>query len=219
MRLFIHFIKFQDLVKINKACNDNSISTNKNLKKSFQFVKENNSSLHLIGLVSDGGIHSHINHLYKLIDVAQAEGIENIYIHAFTDGRDCDPNSGINFIKELTDSLNGPKLATVCGRYYSMDRDNRWERIKLAYDVMVNGDGIESDDILSSIKKSYSEGITDEFIKPIVCIKDNGEPVSKINNDDVVLSFNYRSDRMRQISKVLTQENNCLLYTSDAADE
>ena len=197
----------QDLVKINKACNDNSISTNKNLKKSFQFVKENNSSLHLIGLVSDGGIHSHINHLYKLIDVAQAEGIENIYIHAFTDGRDCDPNSGINFIKELTDSLNGPKLATVCGRYYSMDRDKRWERIKKSYDAMVYGIGEKTNDIISTIQNFYNNDVTDEFLPPIICQDKNGNNIGKISDGDAVICFNYRTDRCREITTVLSQQN------------
>lgn len=197
----------QDLVKINKACNDNSISTNKNLKKSFQFVKENNSSLHLIGLVSDGGIHSHINHLYKLIDVAKAEGIENIYIHAFTDGRDCDPNSGINFIKELTDSLNGPKLATVCGRYYSMDRDKRWERIKKSYDAMVYGIGEKTNDIISTIQNFYNNDVTDEFLPPIICQDQNGNAIGKISDGDAVICFNYRTDRCREITTVLSQQN------------
>ena len=197
----------QDLVKINKACNDNSISTNKNLKKSFQFIKENNSSLHLIGLVSDGGIHSHINHLYKLIDVAQAEGIQNIYIHAFTDGRDCDPNSGINFIKELTDSLNGPKLATVCGRYYSMDRDKRWERIKKSYDAMVYGIGEKTNDIISTIQNFYNNDVTDEFLPPIICQDQNGNTIGKISDGDAVLCFNYRTDRCREITTVLSQQN------------
>ena len=142
----------QDLVKINKACSDNSITTNKNLQKSIQYVKENNSSLHIMGLVSDGGIHSHIDHLYKLIDVALEENVKSIYLHAFTDGRDCDPNSGRNFIKELTDRLNGPKLATVCGRYYAMDRDKRWERIKKSYDAMVYG-----------IDKSVLDGLDKAF--------------------------------------------------------
>ena len=197
----------QDLVKINKACNDNSISTNKNLKKSFQFIKENNSSLHLIGLVSDGGIHSHINHLYKLIDVAQSEGIENIYIHAFTDGRDCDPNSGINFIKELTDSLNGPKLATVCGRYYSMDRDKRWERIKKSYDAMVYGIGEKTNDIISTIQNFYNNDVTDEFLPPIICQDKNGNNIGKISDGDAVICFNYRTDRCREITTVLSQQN------------
>ena len=197
----------QDLVKINKACNDNSISTNKNLKKSFQFVKENNSSLHLLGLVSDGGIHSHINHLYKLIDVAQEEGVENIYIHAFTDGRDCDPNSGINFIKELTDSLNGPKLATVCGRYYSMDRDKRWERIKKSYDAMVYGIGEKTNDIISTIQNFYNNDVTDEFLPPIICQDQNGNAIEKISDGDAVICFNYRTDRCREITTVLSQQN------------
>ena len=197
----------QDLVKINKACSDNSITTNKNLKKSFQHVKENNSSLHLMGLVSDGGIHSHIDHLYKLIDVAQEENVKSIYLHAFTDGRDCDPNSGLNFIKELTDRLNGPKLATVCGRYYAMDRDKRWERIKKSYDAMVYGIGEKTDDIISTIQKFYDDNITDEFIPPIICQDQNGKNIGTISDGDAVICFNYRTDRCREITTVLTQQN------------
>lgn len=197
----------QDLVKINKACSDNSITTNKNLQKSFQHVKENNSSLHIMGLVSDGGIHSHIDHLYKLIDVAQEENVKSIYLHAFTDGRDCDPNSGLNFIKELTDRINGPKLATVCGRYYAMDRDKRWERIKKSYDAMVYGIGEKTDDIISTIQKFYDDNITDEFIPPIICQGQNGKNIGTISDGDAVICFNYRTDRCREITTVLTQQN------------
>ena len=197
----------QDLVKINKACSDNSITTNKNLQKSIQHVKENNSSLHIMGLVSDGGIHSHIDHLYKLIGVAQEENVKSIYLHAFTDGRDCDPNSGLNFIKELTDRLNGPKLATVCGRYYAMDRDKRWERIKKSYDAMVYGIGEKTDDIISTIQKFYDDNITDEFIPPIICQDQYGKNIGTISDGDAVICFNYRTDRCREITTVLTQQN------------
>ena len=200
----------QDLIRLNKSLSNDGIKNNKDFLYAVDYAIKHESTFHLTGLFSDGGVHSHSNHLFLILDYLKKTSLSKISLHLFTDGRDCSPKDSYNQIAKLISYIDGTNIsiASVCGRYYSMDRDNRWERIKLAYDVMVNGMGIESEDILSSIKKSYSEGITDEFIKPIVCIKDNGEPVSKINNDDVVLSFNYRSDRMRQISKVLTQENN-----------
>ena len=200
-------IVHQDLVKINHACDDNSISKNVNLNKSFDYVIENNCSLHLMGLVSDGGIHSHKNHLYKLIYLAKSRGVKNIYVHAFTDGRDCDPNSGINFIKELNDSLSGASLATVSGRYYAMDRDSRWERIKKSYDAMVLGYGEKTSDIIKSIQHFYDQNITDEFIPPIVCLDNEGNSIGQINDGDAVICFNFRTDRCREISSVLCQKN------------
>ena len=160
-------IVYQDLVKINRSCEDNSISEKENLNNSFTYAKDNNSSLHLIGLVSDGGIHSHQKHLYKLCELANKAGIENVFVHAFTDGRDCDPKSGKGFIQNLEQNLFGAKIASVCGRYYAMDRDKRWERIKISYDLMVNGKGEASQNLSESIQQSYDNGITDEFIKPI----------------------------------------------------
>ena len=200
----------QDLIRLNKSLANNGIKNKKDFVSAVEYAIKNKSTFHLTGLFSDGGVHSHSDHLFLLLDYLKTTALSKISLHLFTDGRDCSPKDSYDQIAKLISYIEGTNISisSVTGRYYSMDRDNRWERIKLAYDVMVNGMGIESEDILSSIKKSYSEGITDEFIKPIVCIKDNGEPVSKINNDDVVLSFNYRSDRMRQISKVLTQENN-----------
>ena len=200
-------IVYQDLVKINLACEDNSISEMENLKKSFTYAKENNKDLHLIGLVSDGGIHSHQNHLYKLCELAQKEGIQKVFVHAFTDGRDCDPKSGKGFIQQLEKNLFGAKIASVCGRYYSMDRDTRWERVKLAYDLMVNGIGQKSQSLTNSIQDSYNNGITDEFIKPIVLVDDNGDSITKIKEDDAVICFNFRTDRCREITTVLTQSN------------
>ena len=200
-------IVYQDLVKINLACEDNSISEMENLKKSFTYAKENNKDLHLIGLVSDGGIHSHQNHLYKLCELSQKEGIQKVFVHAFTDGRDCDPKSGKGFIQQLEKNLFGAKIASVCGRYYSMDRDTRWERVKLAYDLMVNGIGQKSQSITNSIQDSYNNGITDEFIKPIVLVDDNGDSITKIKEDDAVICFNFRTDRCREITTVLTQSN------------
>jgi 2,3-bisphosphoglycerate-independent phosphoglycerate mutase len=163
-----------------------------------------------MGLFSKGGVHSHSNHLYHILEYLKKSEIKNIYLHLFTDGRDCSPNESYNDISELLRFIKNSNiaLASLSGRYYSMDRDNRWERIKLSYDAMVNGNGVMSDNVLSSIKDSYSKGVTDEFIKPIVCLNREGKPQALISEDDVLFSFNYRSDRMRQISKVLTQKDN-----------
>ena len=200
----------QDLIRLNKSLENDGIKNKKDFVSAVNHAIENNSTFHLIGLFSDGGVHSHSDHLYLILDYLKKTSLSKIRLHLFTDGRDCSPNESHDQIAKLVSYIVGSNIsiASVSGRYYSMDRDNRWERIKLAYDAMVNGLGIHSNDILSSIKKSYDEGITDEFIKPIVCIKNNDQPISKIKNDDVVFCFNYRSDRMRQISKVLTQEDN-----------
>ena len=195
----------QDLVKINKACRNNSISENISLNNSLEYVKKNNSSLHLIGLVSDGGIHSHQQHLYKLLETAKLKGVKEVFVHAFTDGRDCDPTSGIQHLKKLCDNLNGAKLASVSGRYYAMDRDSRWERIRVSYDAMVNGEGEISKNIFDSINDLYDKKITDEFLTPLVCVDKNGDPIGKIKNGDAVICFNYRTDRCREITSVLTQ--------------
>ena len=200
-------IVYQDLAKINIACDDNSISEMENLKNSLAYAKQNNKALHLIGLVSDGGIHSHQNHLYKLCELANKAGIENVFVHAFMDGRDCDPKSGKEFIKELEQNLFGAKIASICGRYYAMDRDKRWERVKLAYDLLTNGIGEFSQNLLDSIQKSYNNGITDEFIKPIVSVDGNQKPIANIKENDAVICFNFRTDRCREITTVLTQTN------------
>ena len=200
-------IVYQDLAKINIACDDNSISEMENLKNSLAYAKHNNKALHLIGLVSDGGIHSHQNHLYKLCELANKAGIENVFVHAFMDGRDCDPKSGKEFIKELEHNLFGAKIASICGRYYAMDRDKRWERVKLAYDLLTNGIGESSQNLLHSIQKSYNNGITDEFIKPIVSVDGNQKPIASIKENDAVICFNFRTDRCREITTVLTQTN------------
>jgi 2,3-bisphosphoglycerate-independent phosphoglycerate mutase len=201
-------IVYQDLVKINLTCDDNSISEMENLQKSFSYANQNNKTLHLIGLVSDGGIHSHQNHLYKLCELANKEGIKNVFVHAFTDGRDCDPKSGKGFIQGLEKNLFGAKIASVCGRYYAMDRDKRWERVKLAYDLLINGKGEKSQNISESIQNSYDNGITDEFIKPLVKVDENGNPIAKIKENDAVICFNFRTDRCREITEVLTQSDN-----------
>ena len=200
----------QDLIRLNKSLSNDGIKNNKDFLYAVDYAIKNESTFHLIGLFSDGGVHSHSNHLFLILDYLKKTSLSKISLHLFTDGRDCSPKESYNQIAKLISYIDGTNIsiASVCGRYYSMDRDNRWERIKLAYDAMVNGVGINSKDILSSIKESYSEGITDEFIKPIVYTNGKDDPTLKIKNDDVVFCFNYRSDRMRQISKVLTQEDN-----------
>ena len=200
-------IVYQDLAKINIACEDNSIAKKANLQKALNYAKDNNKALHLIGLVSDGGIHSHQKHLYKLCELANNKGIERVFVHAFTDGRDCDPKSGLKFIQELEKNLHGAQIASVCGRYYAMDRDKRWERIKLAYDLLTKGSGEQSQNLVESIQKSYNNGVTDEFIKPITHIDKNNYPIGSINEEDVVICFNFRTDRCREITTVLTQTN------------
>ena len=200
-------IIYQHLTKINLDCEDNSIFNIYNLKQSLRHAKENKKDLHLLGLISDGGIHSHHNHLYKICELAQIEGVKNVFIHAFTDGRDTDPKSGIKFIEKLEKNLFGAKIATICGRYFAMDRDNRWERIKITYDLLTKGKGEKSINLKESILKSYNNGITDEFIKPIVSIKNNGKPITKIKDGDTVISFNFRTDRCRQITTALTQKD------------
>jgi 2,3-bisphosphoglycerate-independent phosphoglycerate mutase len=202
-------VVFQDLVKINKAVEDGSIGQNQVLQAAFQHAKEKGKNLHFIGLVSDGGVHSHMNHLVGLTKEAAKTGLENIYIHAFTDGRDCDPHSGKGFIEKLKEDIsNTPaKIASIVGRYYAMDRDKRWERIKLAYDAMVHGKGAEFESAVEGIKASYNNDLTDEFIKPIVLQNENHQPLATINDGDVVINFNFRTDRGRQISMALTQQD------------
>lgn len=202
-------IVYQDLVRINKEIRENKISQNKTLVEAFNYAKQNKKSVHFIGLVSDGGVHSMNTHLYKLCDLTKDWGLEKVYIHALTDGRDTDPKSGYGYIKELLEYLeksNG-KIATITGRYYTMDRDKRWERIKVGYDAMLYGVGYRTQNLLEAIKKSYDEGITDEFIKPIINVDEKGLPVGKIEEGDVVICFNFRTDRLRQITYALTQED------------
>ena len=202
-------VVYQELARINKAIEDRSLHSNPALVKSLQYARDNKKAVHLLGLVSDGGVHSHINHLKAFCDITQEQGLQKVFIHSFTDGRDVDPNSGIKFIEELSKHIKNQhiELASVIGRYYSMDRDKRWERVKLAYDLMVKGIGEPSTDILKSIKESYAEGITDEFIKPIVHVNEKGEPIATIEDGDVVISFNFRTDRPREITTVLTQKD------------
>lgn len=202
-------IVYQELQRINVAIRDGSFSKNEQLLASIRFAKQNNKPLHLLGLVSDGGVHSHINHLKAIIDICKAEGLLDVFIHAFTDGRDCDPKSGLGFIKELQEHLNKTvgKIATVSGRYYAMDRDKRWERIKLAYDAMVNGSGDLSTDAVAAVEESYRNNVTDEFIKPTVITNKDHRPVSTIRDGDVAICFNFRTDRCREITEALTQKD------------
>ncbi|HLF46792.1 MAG TPA: 2,3-bisphosphoglycerate-independent phosphoglycerate mutase [Chitinophagaceae bacterium] len=200
-------IVYQELQRINVAINDGSFAKNEPLLYAIRFAKENKKSLHLLGLVSNGGVHSHIDHLKAIIDSCKKEDLKNVFIHAFTDGRDCDPKSGSGFMKELQKHLNKStgKIATVSGRYYAMDRDKRWERIKLAYDALVNGIGETAHDALQAIENAYKKNITDEFIKPTLILDENYQPLAKIESGDVVICFNFRTDRCREITQVLTQ--------------
>lgn len=202
-------IVYQDLVKINLAVKNKTLEQEKVLVDAFNYAKENNKAVHFLGLVSDGGVHSHIKHLLGLVDAVEAYDIKKSYIHAFTDGRDVDPKSGYGFITELEEYLENKntKIASVTGRYYAMDRDKRWERVKLAYDAMVNGKGNLSSNVLKSIRENYDEDITDEFIKPIIAVDANNQPVAKIEEDDVVVFFNFRTDRGRQLTEALSQKD------------
>ncbi len=202
-------VVYQDLVRINRAIRDGSIETNPELDRAFSYAREKKKSLHLLGLVSNGGVHSMNTHLYKLCDMAKSYSLDQVFIHALTDGRDTDPRSGKGFIRELLDHLNGStgQIASLTGRYYTMDRDKRWERVREGYDLMVHGRGKPTTDILKAMQESYDEGVTDEFIKPIVCTNEQGEPLGTIREGDVVLCFNFRTDRLREITIALTQQD------------
>jgi len=201
-------VVYQELGRIHKAVDDHEFSTNPVIKEAFEYAKQNNKDVHFIGLVSDGGVHSHIKHVKGLCDAAGAYDLDKVFIHAFLDGRDTDPKSGEGFIRELEDYIENTnvKLASAIGRYYAMDRDNRWERVKLAYDLMVNGEGQHTNDVIQAIKESYLQGVTDEFIKPIVKTGADGQPLAVIKEGDVVLCFNFRTDRGREITLALTQK-------------
>lgn len=200
-------IVYQDLAKINLAVKNDTLKDEKVLKEAFRYAMENNKSVHFLGLLSNGGVHSHIEHLKGLISAGNNSGLQNMFVHAFTDGRDVDPKSGKGFLEDLNTFCadKNAKIATIIGRYYAMDRDKRWERIKLAYDMMVNGIGEKSIDISEAIQQNYNDGITDEFIKPIVHTDTNGNPFTKITEDDVVIFFNFRTDRGRELTEVLSQ--------------
>jgi 2,3-bisphosphoglycerate-independent phosphoglycerate mutase len=200
-------IVYQDLVKVNLAFENKTLNTEKVLVDAFNYAKNNNKDVHFLGLLSDGGVHSHINHLIGLVDAANDFGLKNTYIHAFTDGRDVDPKSGKGFVTQLNAHLkNTPtKLATITGRYFAMDRDKRWERVKLTYDALVNGAGEASTDVNKSIQANYNNDVTDEFIKPIIMVGSDGKPLTTVKEDDVIIFFNFRTDRGRELTEVLSQ--------------
>lgn len=202
-------IVYQELARINKSIRDKDLHQNETLLKAFAYAKENNKAVHLMGLVSDGGVHSHVNHLKALCDIAQDQGVYKAFIHAFMDGRDTDPKGGHDYLKDLLDHIqDGPaRLASVIGRYYAMDRDKRWERIKLAYDLMVHAEGEKTQSLLNTIQERYEKGETDEFLKPIVCTDHNNAPLATIKEGDLLICFNFRTDRPREISTVLTQQD------------
>ena len=202
-------VVYQDLVKINRACRDNSILENKEIKGAFEYAKANGVNVHFMGLVSDGGVHSSLEHLFKLCDISKHYGIENTFVHCFMDGRDTDPRSGKGFIAALEEHMakSTGVIASIIGRYYAMDRDKRWERVKIAYDCLVNGVGEASSDMVEAMQRSYDEGVTDEFVKPIVRIDENGEVIGRIKPNDLVIFYNYRNDRAKEITIVLTQQD------------
>jgi 2,3-bisphosphoglycerate-independent phosphoglycerate mutase len=202
-------IVYQDLVRINKAIEEKELDNNPVLLDAFAYAKKNNKNVHFMGLLSDGGVHSHIDHLKGLVSIAHNNHVKNLFIHAFTDGRDTDPKGGIAYLADLTNHLNKTtgKVASIVGRYYAMDRDKRWERVKLAYDLLVKGVGEKSTDLAKSLQDSYTNNITDEFVKPVVAVDRNQNPIGTIQEGDVVLCFNFRTDRGRQITQALTQQN------------
>ncbi|MDO6809528.1 2,3-bisphosphoglycerate-independent phosphoglycerate mutase [Zobellia galactanivorans] len=202
-------IVYQDLAKINLAVKENTLKDEKVLQDAFAYAKANDKPVHFLGLLSNGGVHSHINHIKGLIEAGNASGVKNMFVHAFTDGRDVDPKSGKGFLTDLSDffSDKNTKLASVIGRYFAMDRDKRWERVKKAYDLMVNAEGDKTADIAAKMQENYDKGVTDEFIEPIVMTDSKGSPVAKISNDDVVIFFNFRTDRGRELTEVLSQND------------
>ena len=202
-------VVYQDLVKINRACRDNSILENPEIKAAFSHARQQGVAVHFMGLTSDGGVHSSLEHLFKLCDIAATYGIDRTYIHCFMDGRDTDPHSGKGFIEQLErhTAASAGTIATVVGRYYAMDRDKRWERVKVAYDALVEGVGTKATDMAAAVQASYDADVTDEFIRPIVRVDEAGAPVGLIRPNDVVIFFNYRNDRAKELTIVLTQED------------
>jgi 2,3-bisphosphoglycerate-independent phosphoglycerate mutase len=202
-------IVYQNLAKINKAVKDSTLAQETELLNAFEYAKKNNKNVHFLGLVSNGGIHSHIDHLKGLLTAASEHELNNVFLHAFTDGRDCDPKSGKYFINDIEQHMQKTtgELATITGRYYAMDRDNRWERVKLAYDALVNGKGDFSTNATESIQENYTENITDEFVKPIIMVNENKQPKTTIKEDDVVIFFNFRTDRGRELTEILNQKD------------
>jgi 2,3-bisphosphoglycerate-independent phosphoglycerate mutase len=201
-------IVYQELQRIHVAVRSGELASNPTLLETMAYARDNGKALHLIGLVSDGGVHSHIDHVKALAEICKKQGVNRVFVHAFTDGRDTDPKSGLGFIRTLRDALaqSTGQIASVTGRYYAMDRDKRWERVKLAYDALVHGVGTKTTDPLEAIEASYAENISDEFIKPIICTGADGKPLATIQDGDAVVCFNFRTDRCREITQVLTQE-------------
>ena len=199
-------IVYQDLVKINRACADGSILKNPEIVSAYEYAKKTDKSVHLMGLTSNGGVHSSLDHLFKLVEIGKEYGVSKTYVHCFMDGRDTDPKSGIGFIKQLIDKCNeagNAAIASIIGRFYAMDRDKRWERVKIAYDLLISGEGKQAKDLLEAMQDSYDEGVTDEFIKPI----NNSTVDGTIKEGDVVIFFNYRNDRAKELTIVLTQQD------------
>ena len=199
-------IVYQDLVKINRACQDGSILKNKEIISAYEYAKQNGKSVHLMGLTSNGGVHSSLDHVFTLVDISKTYGIKNTYIHCFMDGRDTDPKSGKGFISQLTEKcaeVPGAAIASIIGRFYAMDRDKRWERVKIAYDLLVSAEGKQAPDMVEAMQESYDEGVTDEFIKPI----NNSTIDGTIKEGDVVIFYNYRNDRAKELTIVLTQQD------------
>ncbi|MCF6213053.1 MAG: 2,3-bisphosphoglycerate-independent phosphoglycerate mutase [Flavobacteriaceae bacterium] len=202
-------IVYQNLVKINLAAADGSLAQEKEIVNAFNYAKANNKNIHFLGLVSDGGIHSHIDHLKALTQAAADNKVPNVFVHAFTDGRDCDPKSGAGFISDLEQHLKKTTgtIASITGRYFAMDRDKRWERVAIAYNALVKGEGEKSHNLIAGIKDSYAQGVTDEFIKPIIKVDDKNNTVGSIKEGDVIIFFNFRTDRGRELTEVLTQQD------------
>lgn len=202
-------IVYQDLVRINKAVDERELDVNPVLTEAFEYALSTGRKVHLMGLLSDGGVHSHIRHAMGILSMASQKGVKNIFLHAFTDGRDTDPHSGQGFLREIQDHMRRTtgRLASVIGRYYAMDRDRRWERVRLAYDLLVHGKGEPAKDIDAAVSASYDKAVTDEFILPIVMTGEDGKPLATIEDDDVVICFNFRTDRGREITEVLTQQD------------
>lgn len=204
-------IVYQDLVRINLAVETNTLAQEPVLTEALNYAKEQDKKVHFIGLVSDGGVHAHINHLKGLCSIAHTAGLTKVFVHAFTDGRDTDPRGGLGYLTDLEQHMaqTTGKIASIVGRYYAMDRDNRWERVKLAYDALVKGEGnhVSAGSELAAVEQSYADGVTDEFIKPIIVTQSTGEPVALIEEGDVVLCFNFRTDRGREITQALTQQD------------
>ena len=202
-------IVYQDLVKINMAIRDNSITRNETLVEAFSYARDNKKQVHFMGLLSDGGVHSLDRHLYKLCDMTADYGIKHVFVHGFGDGRDTDPQSGKGYMASLIRHLEGSngEVASFVGRYYAMDRDKRWERIREAYDLLVEGRGKRATDMVAAIQESYDQGVTDEFVKPIVKVDGSGKPVGTLKEGDVVVFFNFRNDRARELTIVLTQQD------------